>query len=112
LNNPVAKYMMDTSPQVNIIPKKLYHATPNANLKGILSDGLKPSEIFGQSYFCKTTQQCLQFFNGQEVYLLEIDTSELKKDLFRYSLDHNQNFFPFDCYAYYGAVPTHLIKVV
>jgi hypothetical protein len=110
-NNPVKEYMISTSPKVEQLPRKLYHASSIDNYESIMKKGIKANPIFGQTYFCETKKQCLMF-TGKDVNIYEVDSSELDSERFRISLDHNKSVFPFECYAYYEDIPVSAIKKV
>ena len=62
LENPVAKYMYETSPEVAEKPKKLFHATPLKNYTRIKEQGIMPHDLFGQTYMCeKKNNACVLF---------------------------------------------------
>lgn len=80
------------------IPDKIYHATKKKNTISIIDNSLKPLGIDKLIYFCDTLAGAgtFAYMHGvplDDIVIIEIDTTNLNKELFNYGNDHNPNFF-------------------
>lgn len=81
------------------IPDKIYHATTWEKAMSIMADGaLKPLGMDRLIYFADSFAGACMFLviHGtplDEIVVVEVDTTNLKGDLFDYGLDHSTVFF-------------------
>lgn len=80
------------------IPNKLYHATRQDNALSIMVKGLEPRGIEHLTYFADTFGGacCFAYMHGvpiDQIVVIEVDTTNLSKELFDYGGDHNPSFF-------------------
>lgn len=80
------------------IPNKLYHATRMKNILSIMARGLEPRGVDHLIYFADTFggASFFAYMHGipvDQIVVVEVDTTNLAKELFDYGGDHNPNFF-------------------
>lgn len=80
------------------IPNKLYHATRMGNALSIMVRGLEPRGIEHLIYFADTFGGACYFayMHGipiDQIVVVEVDTTNLAKELFDYGADHSPTFF-------------------
>lgn len=80
------------------IPDKIYHATKEKNIISIMDNGLKPLGIDKLIYFCDTFAGAgtFAYMHGvplNDIVVIEVDTTNLNKELFDYGRDHSPTFF-------------------
>ena len=80
------------------IPNKLYHATRMKNILSIMARGLEPRGADHLIYFADTFggASFFAYMHGvpiDEIIVVEVDTTNLPKELFDYGGDHNPMFF-------------------
>lgn len=81
------------------IPEKIYHATTQKNAFSIMKDkALKPLGMDGLTYFADTFAGASMFLYLygvplEDIVVIEVNTTNLNKDLFDYGRDHSTVFF-------------------
>lgn len=80
------------------IPDKLYHATTWKSALSIMDTGLKPLGADHLIYFTDTfagagTFAYMHGVSLEDIIVIEVDTTNLDKNLFDYGYDHNPIFF-------------------
>lgn len=109
LQHVVRDEMIRTSTPVVEMPKRLFHATKSGSVGKILEEGLVAHELYGNVYFCEHPKHCVKF-KGKGSIVFEIDTTQLELEKMYVSHDHNKKVFPFECYSYFGDIPSSAIK--
>lgn len=106
----IKNWMMETSKKPANLPRRLYHATSQANLQSILENGLKPHEIFGEIYFCEKEKQCLAFVQ-KPCIVFSVEIKDLNQDCIFLSADHSKiRGRNFDAYTYYDSIDSKHLK--
>ena len=80
------------------VPNKLYHATRQDNAVSIMVRGLEPRGVDRLIYFADTFGGACYFayMHGipiDQIIVVEVDTTNLNRELFDYGGDHNPSFF-------------------